>query len=145
MIPRAARHYRQYQHDDISTSNQGQLILMMYEGAVKNAFIAIDCIDNGDLAGKGKHIRKIHDIINELSLSLDMDKGGDISKRLERLYQFILSQLTLANIKSDPKALKNVLGVLKILLEAWSEVVEMQKVEKTPSPEKTAKTITAHC
>jgi flagellar secretion chaperone FliS len=145
MISGAARHYRQYQRDDISTSSQGQLILMMYEGAIKNASMAVDCIDNEDIPGKGLHIRKTHDIINELSLALDMEKGGDISLRLERLYQYILSQLTLANIKSDPKVLKAVLDVLKTLLEAWTEVVNKQKVEEPAPPEQALKRIASQC
>ena len=115
MILGAAKHYKQYQKNNITTSNQGQLILMMYEGAIKNISMAIDCIRQKDIPGKGLHIRKSHDIINELSLALCMKKGGDISKRLERLYQFILNQLALANIKSETKVLETTLDILKTI------------------------------
>jgi flagellar protein FliS len=145
MILGAARHYKQYQRDDISTSSQGQLILMMYEGAMKNTSLAIDCIDQKDIPGKGLHIRKTHDIINELSLALDMEKGGDVSRRLERLYQFILSQLTLANIKSETKILKSILDILKTLLDAWTEVINKQKVEEPTPPEQALKRIASKC
>ena len=145
MILGAARHYKQYQQDDISTSSQGQLILMMYEGAIKNVSMAIDCIDQKDIPGKGMHIRKAHDIINELSLALDMEKGGDVSIRLERLYQFILSQLTLANIKSETKILKSVLEILNTLLGAWTEVINKQKVEEPAPPEQALKRIASKC
>ena len=145
MILGAARHYKQYQQDDISTSSQGQLILMMYEGAIKNVSMAIDCIDQKDIPGKGVHIRKAHDIINELSLALDMEKGGDVSSRLERLYQYILSQLTLANIKSETKILKSVLEILNTLLGAWTEVINKQKVEEPTPPEQALKRIASKC
>lgn len=145
MILGAARHCKKYQQDDISTSSQGQLILMMYEGAIKNASMAIDCIHQKDIPGKGLHIRKTHDIINELSLALDMEKGGDLSKKLERLYQFILSQLTLANIKSETKILKSVLEILNTLLGAWAEVINKQKVKEPTPPEQALKRIASQC
>ena len=146
MILGAARHYKQYQKDNISTSSQGQLILMMYEGAIKNVSMAIDCMEAKDIPGKGLHIRKTHDIINELSLALDMEKGGEVSARLERLYQYILGQLTLANIKADPKTLESINGVLKTLLGAWTEVINGQKAEDPiAKPEQTLKRIASSC
>jgi flagellar secretion chaperone FliS len=145
MILGAARHYKQYQQDDISTSSQGQLILMMYEGAIKNVSMAIDGIDQKDIPGKGLYLRKAHDIINELSLALDMEKGGDLSIKLERLYQYILSQLTLANIKSETKILKSVLEILNTLLGAWTEVINKQKVEEPAPLEKGLKRIASKC
>jgi flagellar protein FliS len=95
----------------------------MYEGAVKFVNLAIEGVDNKDLSKKGIYINKAHDIINELSLALDMKKGGEIAQKLESLYQFILHQLTLANIKSDRKALESILNVLTPLLEAWTKLL----------------------
>jgi len=68
------------------------------------------------------YINKTHDVINELSLALDLQKGGEVSHKLETLYQFILHQLTLANIKSDRKVLETSLNVLVPLQEAWVEL-----------------------
>lgn len=95
---------------------------MMYEGAIKFATMAIQSIDKGDIAGQGKYINKTHDIINELSLALDLKKGGEVALRLESLYQYMLSQLTLANIKSDRKALETIIKILGPLSEAWEQL-----------------------
>ena len=122
MIP--SRYHDQYRKNQISTSNQGRLILMMYEGAIKFTNLAEESMSKGDLANQGKYIQKAHDIVNELSLALDFKKGGDVAPRLESLYQFALSQLTLANIKSDKKALQSVLNILSPLLEAWTQLYE---------------------
>ena len=89
----------EYRHNEVATSSQGKLILMMYEGALKFVTLAIEGIATKDLSKKGIYINKTHDIINELSCALDMKKGGDVAHKLESLYQFILHQLTLANIK----------------------------------------------
>ncbi len=95
---------------------------MMYEGAIKFATMAIQSIDKGDISGQGKYINKTHDIINELSLALDLKKGGEVALRLESLYQYMLSQLTLANIKSDRKALETIIKILGPLAEAWEQL-----------------------
>ena len=52
-----------------------------------------------------------------------MKKGGDVAHKLESLYQFILHQLTLANIKSDREALESIVNVLTPLMEAWKELL----------------------
>lgn len=122
MVP--SRYHNEYKHNQISTSSQGKLILMMYEGAAKFTKMALNCMDEGDIAGKATYIRKTHDIVNELSVSLDMKKGGEVTARLETLYQFVLRQLTLANIKSDRAALESILKVLEPLQEAWSQLFD---------------------
>ena len=122
MVP--SRYHDQYRKNQISTSSQGRLILMMYEGAIKFTSLAVESMAKGDVANQGKFIQKAHDIVNELSLALDFKKGGDVVPRLESLYQFALSQLTLANIKSDKKPLQAVLNILTPLLEAWTQLYD---------------------
>lgn len=120
----SSRYHNEYKYNQISTSSQGKLILMMYEGAVKFTMMALKSMDEGDIAGKATYIRKTHDIVNELSVSLDLKKGGEVTARLETLYQFILRQLTLANIKPDREALESILKVLEPLQEAWSQLFD---------------------
>ena len=125
MVPDRFR--KEYRHNEIATSSQGKLIIMMYEGALKFVNLAIEGVDNKDLSKKGSYINKAHDIINELSFALDMKKGGEVAQKLETLYQFVLHQLTLANIKSDRKALESVVNVLTPLMEAWKELLAQSR------------------
>ena len=148
MVPH--RFSNEYRHNEVATSSQGKLIIMMYEGALKFVTLAIEGIDSKDLSKKGTYINKTHDIINELSCALDMKKGGDVAQKLESLYQFILHQLTLANIKSDRKALESIVNVLTPLMEAWEELLaknnngQVNNGHKNPSTH-TKKKITSRC
>ena len=148
MVPN--RFSNEYRHNEVATSSQGKLIIMMYEGALKFVTLAIEGIDSKDLSKKGTYINKTHDIINELSCALDMKKGGDVAQKLESLYQFILHQLTLANIKSDRKALESIVNVLTPLMEAWKELLaknnndQVNNGHKNPSTH-THKKITSRC
>ena len=140
----SARYYKEYRQNEISTSSQGKLILMMYDGAIKNTKMALNCLEKQDISGRGMHLRKTRDIINELSLSLDQKKGQQVAKRLEDLYQFMMRQLTLANIKGETKPVESVLDILSTLREAWGQVVEKVNADGSAKPEP-VKSIKAHC
>ncbi len=128
---------RSYQVNDISTSSQAQLILMLYDGALQAVNQSIQCMSQKDVAGQSQHILKAQDIINELSLALDMEQGGEVSKTLEQLYQFVLNQLIQANITSDTMYLESVIKVLSPLRDAWSRIAKASNEEPEP-PEPTA-------
>ena len=138
-----SQYHNQYRINEVSTSSQRRLIIMMYEGAIKFASMAIQSMDKGDVVRQGEYINKTHDIINELSLALDLKKGGEVALRLESLYQYILSQLALANINSDQKILENIIKILGPLSEAWEEMFHTPtntgKCDHEPSKKITSK------
>ena len=123
---------RCYQVNEISTSSPAQLILMLYDGALQAVNQAIECMGHKDVAGQSKHILKAQDIINELSLALDMKQGGEVSKTLEQLYQFVLNQLIQANITLEPIYLESVIKVLSPLRDAWSRLAETAPEPSAP-------------
>ena len=112
MVP--SNFYNEYRRNEVSTSSQGKLILMMYEGAINFVKMIKKSIEENNTAQKGVYIRKAHDIINELSCSLDVKKGGEVAAKLENLYQFMIKQLIIVNIKSDMNALISILNILYI-------------------------------
>jgi flagellar protein FliS len=99
-----------------------------------------------DVAGRSRYILKAQDIINELSLALDMKQGGEVSKTLEQLYQFVLNQLIQANITSDKMYLESVIKVLSPLRDAWSRIAEASNEEpELPEPTAPATRFAAKC
>ncbi len=118
----------QYKQTAIKTANRGQILIMLYEAAIQNVKKAAVCIDKKDIAGKGMHIVKAHDIINELTATLDFDVGGEIARNLERLYNFMTEQLVKANVENSKEPLNAVASNLETLLAGWRGAVEqMQK------------------
>ena len=140
----SSRYLKEYRQNEISTSSQGKLILVMYDGAIKNAKMALKCLENKNISGRGIHIRKTHDIINELSLSLDQEKGQHVAKQLEDLYRFMMRQLILANVKGESKPIESVLLILNTLKEAWVKIIQNFNADESLEP-KPIKTITAQC
>ncbi len=109
----------QYRQTQVKTANRGQLLILLYEAAIKNVKKASDCLDKKDLNGKGAAIIKTHDIINELVNTLDFNVGGNIARDLERLYNFMIEQLVKANAENNKQPLVGVIKLLENLLDGW--------------------------
>lgn len=117
--------YSAYQKTNITTASQGKLVVLLYEAAVKNLNSALALIDSenkikpGDIESFTKFIQKAQSIITELQVSLDMEKGGDISKNLMSLYLYFNSQLTDSIFNHSREKIEFVENMMKELLEAW--------------------------
>ncbi len=114
--------YNQYKQTQITTANQGKLIVMLYDGAIKFLNIALDNMSPKTYDVVNNNIIKAQDIITELLLSLNMDDGGEISQNLFNLYMYFKRQLLEANIRKDAEIINHVLKLLKELREAWDQI-----------------------
>lgn len=131
--------YNVYRETSVKTASQGKLLIMLYQEAVKQLGNACDFIDdNGKILPQniekfGKCIQKTQEIISELMVSLDMEKGGEIAKNLMSLYVFFNAELMNANISKDKKRIENVKKMLFDLLGAWSIAVESTAPISSPT------------
>lgn len=116
-----------YKKTSVETASREQILLMLYQAAIKNCKKAIDAIEQKDLNRKGESIGKLQDIIIELMNSLDFKIGGEIAKELAALYDYMLYSSTQANINIDAKPLEGVLSVLNTLYSGWVEAVKALK------------------
>ncbi|MCL1833574.1 MAG: flagellar export chaperone FliS [Leptospirales bacterium] len=114
--------YNQYKQTQITTANQGKLIVMLYDGAIKFLNIALDNLNPKTYDIVNNNIIKAQDIITELLLSLNMEEGGEISQNLFNLYMYFKRQLLDANIKKDKEILEQIIKLLKELREAWDQI-----------------------
>jgi flagellar secretion chaperone FliS len=120
-----------YKKTSVETASKEQILLMLYQAAIKNCKKAIEAIENKNVAKKGEYIGKMQDIIVELSNSLDFEVGGDVAKELASLYDYILFSSTQANIKLDKTHLEGCLRVLNTLYDGWTEAVKQIKTQNT--------------
>ena len=124
-----------YKKTSVNTASKEQILLMLYQTAIKSCKKAIDAIEAKDIPKKGEHIGKLQDIVIELNNSLDYEIGGEIAKELSSLYDYILFSSTQANLKIDKAPLESCLKVLNTLYDGWREAIKSLKVEtKTDEP-----------
>ena len=121
-----------YKKTSVETASKEQILLMLYQAAIKNCKKAMEAIDQKNIAKKGEYIGKMQDIVVELSNSLDFEVGGEVAKELSSLYDYILYASTQANIKIDKQQLEGCLRVLNTLYDGWTEAIKTLKTQ-TPA------------
>lgn len=119
----------QYKKTSVETASKEQILLMLYQAAIKNCKKGIEAIEQKNIAKKGEYIGKMQDIVVELSNSLDFEVGGEVAKELASLYDYILYSSTQANIKQDKSHLEGCLRVLNTLYDGWTEAIKQLKVQ----------------
>ncbi|HOL48914.1 MAG TPA: flagellar export chaperone FliS, partial [bacterium] len=114
---------KQYKETQIKTASQGQLILMMYDGAIKFLNISLTGFEKKKYDIVNNNIIKAQDIITELMLALRLE-AGEIAKNLYSLYEYMNRRLIEANIKKNPEICKEILKMLEELRDVWRQVIE---------------------
>lgn len=120
--------YNTYQKTNISTASQGRLVVLLYEGALKNMKAAENLFENDTIKAKnieqfGNYIQKTQAIITELQVSLNMEKGADIARNLMALYVYFNEELVSVNINHDRQKLTSVIKMMNDLLISWRQIV----------------------
>ena len=110
----------------VESASATQLITMLLDGALERVAKAQGHMERGELAEQGEVIGKVIDIVASLDSYLDHDKGGEVSKTLESLYDYIVRQLYQANLKNDVSVLEEVASLLTEVRAGWVESTKNQ-------------------
>jgi flagellar protein FliS len=114
--------FEAYKKIQIGTANQGKLIVMLYDGAIKFVNIAINAVDEKKYDIVCNNLLRAQRIIDELTFTLDFNKGGEIAQNLMKIYQYMNNRLVEGNVKKDPEILREVVRYLESLRNAWNEI-----------------------
>lgn len=125
--------FNQYQDTQVTTASPEKILVMLYDGAINFTRIAKEKMEQGDVAEKARYIGKGLAIVTELMNTLNHEVGGEISKRLEQLYIYIIDEYTTANVNNSVKSLDNALKILISLRETWVEAIEIWRKERAAS------------
>ncbi|MCL2007144.1 MAG: flagellar export chaperone FliS [Treponema sp.] len=126
-----------YKETKVKTASQGQLVLMLYDAAIKNLDRSLELlgtnlgekINPGNIENISKFILKTQEIITELTVSLDFENGGEIAKNLFSLYIWFNRELLEANISHDTHRITAIRNQLNELRSAWAEIAAKTGVE----------------
>lgn len=116
----------QYQTARVETASPVQLVVDLYRGAIRfmrqgQAFDAA-----GSPGERGRVLGRAHAIVSELQATLDHDQAPDLCEELDRLYDFVLHQITEASVKNDGAHLGPAIDVMEQLESAWSTLASRQ-------------------
>lgn len=127
-----------YRTNAVLTASPGQLVLMLYDGALKAMAIAQEAFtrpedDTRRIEVINHQLLKAQSIVLELQGGLNMEAGGEFAKTLYRLYDYHNRRLFEANVRKDSKILEEVEGLVRSLRDAWAEMLAKQEQPQVES------------
>lgn len=111
-----------YFQTQVKTTTQGDLLIMLYDGAIKFLNQAKVKMVEKDYAQKGILISKAIDVIAELDGSLNSEKGGEVAQNLHNLYFFCNTRLLKANLEMNTEIVDEIIRILEGLREAFNQI-----------------------
>lgn len=116
------RQLNRYHQVAVRTADQKELILICYDEAIRSLQQGQEYYLKNRYADKSRCFIRAQNFINELLVSLNLEAGGQIAWNLKRLYQYILDQITLADVKRNLKLLSQLIALLAELRSAWAQI-----------------------
>jgi flagellar protein FliS len=114
--------YDTYLENRVLSADPIELVRILYRLAIDRIREAREHLEKGDIAGRSKAISVASEALMELNVSLDHEVGGELSRRLAQLYEYIVWRLLEANVQQSAEPLNEALRLLTTLLEAWQGV-----------------------
>jgi flagellar protein FliS len=119
-----AQAHQSYQRAQVESASPEKLILMLYDGAIRKLSQAEVRFEQGDEETFLVETTKVQKIVSELAGALDHEQGGEVSQNLARLYEYMVRQLSLAQVRKETKLLLEIRTLLEELREGWRGAIE---------------------
>lgn len=133
-----ARFTHEYQKSAVQGASPIQLIVMMYDGALRFMEAGRHAMQQKDLEKQNANLQKAQRVVVELMACLDMKNGGEVAKNLFALYSYVVDELVQANMSDDLKAVERSIKVISDLRESWSELQKSVRQSKDDTIEQLA-------
>lgn len=128
-----AQYARAYKSVAVTTATPGQLVLMLFDGALRFISAALQGFENEHVGRRIEQVNnnaiKTQKILRELQGSLDLKVGGEFAQRMYALYDYMLEQLIRSNLSKDPAPMKIVEKLLGEIRDAWAQMLEQTRSE----------------
>lgn len=113
-----------YKQINIKTAGPGRLVIMLYDGVIKNLGAAEEEFkqENPQLDLINNALTKAQEIISELQASLSHRSGQEIAEKLFNLYSFFNQEILEINLQKDPKKLPEIRQMIQELRDTWVQV-----------------------
>jgi flagellar secretion chaperone FliS len=114
----------QYLEADILSRPKEWLVPLVYEHLISSMTRARVQMESGDLEGKAKSLQKASDIVFELLIALDRERGGELAGQLASVYTFLAGEIVTVGRTMDTAYLARLTAIVSELHEAWVQAAE---------------------
>ena len=119
--------WESYRKVATQTASPGQLVLMLYDGAINfleralTGFAFKDPLEFNQTINN--NIVRAQAIIHEMNATLNMEAGGEIAANFRRLYNYFHLRLREANLKKQKAPIEETILRLRELRDSWAEMM----------------------
>jgi flagellar secretion chaperone FliS len=110
-----------YRESSILTASPEQLVVMLYDGAMRFLRQADAAVGQEGWMQAGERLQRAEAIIDELMATLNLD-AGEVAVRLQAIYVFCRRSLIEARVERSTVKIGHVQRLLSDLREAWCHV-----------------------
>jgi flagellar protein FliS len=126
---------RTYRSNAVLTASPGQLVLMLYDGALRSLALARDAFERGENMPQrfeviNRELLKAQAIIAELQGGLNFSAGGEVAPTLDQLYDYYNRRIFEANLRKELTPVVEVEGLLNQLRARWAEMLTAPAVNE---------------
>jgi len=116
------QYIQQYRATAIQTASPLQLVIMMYDGALRFILAAKQALQAKDRYEQNQNLLRAQKVVGELICCLDMHKGGEIASNLLSIYTYVYDELVRSNIEDDIEGLERCSQILSELRSGWVQM-----------------------
>jgi len=116
-----------YLENQVRNAHPLDQVIMLYNKAISCLKIAKKAIEEGlknpeNVKKKAENLGKATEIIAYLQGSLNIEKGGEIAKNLNLIYDILISELVKANLEDNIEIITKSIETLETLKKAWEDI-----------------------
>jgi flagellar protein FliS len=127
---RAANPWKSYRETATLTAPPGQIVLMLFEGAIRSLERSLPGFTMSDPAESNmiihNNLQRAQEIIRELNSALNMEQGGEFAANMRRLYNYLERRIWESNLKKNSAGVGEAIRHLTVLRDAWATMLNNQ-------------------
>jgi len=111
-----------YQTQRIMSASPLELVEMLYRGAVEAVQAARRHLARHEIRERSDKLSKAVAILIELGSTLNHEQGGEVSRNLAKLYDYVQRLMIDGNVRQVDAPLQEAERLLETLLRGWSQM-----------------------
>ena len=120
----------EYVDQEILNAPPEKLVQVLYSIVTSSIASARQCVRNGDVQGRVRHINKAFEALVQLTNGLDYSASKEIATTYESIYAYCRKRLVDANGSASDEILAEVAKLMQDVQDTWDVVVERVTAER---------------
>ncbi len=114
----------------VDYANQVELVQMLFSALLESMSEAEGHMQRGSVEMKCKSIARADKIVQGLRITLDHERGGELARNLDALYEYVSRRLLHANLRNDVESLREARGLMADISSAWEMLPSVMLKQK---------------